>query len=191
MVRSSASVVCLALMVSACASHPEARRGDGSPPWSSLTSPSSALTVALDEVCLPALLEGRAIGDVAEARYLVPVAPRSTGSSQAVSAWRLGSWHQVYVMQLPNGGCSVSLEAGNPEDLAASAIQMIQARGPFVRGQTISARSGQAENTAWCTPEMDRPWVAGVLKRTSGRGPALLVNVFRAQAVRPSFCPSI
>lgn len=191
MVRSLASVVWLALAVSACASSGEPRRGDGSPPWSSLTSPGAALTVGLDEVCLPALLEGRPIGEVAEARHLAPVAPRSTGSSQAVAAWRLGSWHQVYVMQLPNGGCSVSLEAGNPEDLAASAVRMIQARGAFAAGQSFPTRSGQAENTAWCTPEADRPWVAGVLKKTSGRGPALLVNIFRAQGVRPSFCPSI
>lgn len=187
MIRSLASLVCVALSVSACASSPQTARGDGTPPWSSLTSPTAALTVALAEVCLPAMIEGRPIGEVAEARYLVPVAPRSTGSSQAVAAWRLASWHDVYVMQLPNGGCSMSLEAGNAEDLAAAAVEMIRASGPFVAGQVVSARSGEAENAAWCTPG-ERPMVAGVLKKLSGRGQALVVNVFRAEAARPSFC---
>lgn len=183
------ALICVAALTASCASTPRTASGDGSPPWASLTSPTAALTVALGEVCLPAMMEGRAIGEVAQARYLVPVAPRSTGSSQAVAAWRLASWHDVYVMQLPNGGCSVALEAGNAEDLAAAAVEMIRAQGPFTPGEVVSARSGEAENTAWCTPG-DRPMVAGVLKKLSGRGSALVVNVFRAQGDRPAFCPA-
>ncbi len=184
----SIPILVICLMLSACASSPAPRPGDGSPPWSSLTSPTAALKVALDEVCLPAILENRAIAELAEARYLVSVPPRSTGSAQATAAWRLGSWHNVHVMQLPNGGCSVSLEAGNAEDLAASAVEMAQARAAFTRGVATPARNGEAENTAWCSAGNDRPVVVGVLRKLSGRGDALVVNVFRAAAARPSFC---
>lgn len=182
------SLAAAGLLLSACAGSPAGASGDGAPPWNSLTSPMAALKVALDEVCLPAILDGRPIGEVAEARYLRPVPPRSTGSPQATAAWRLASWHNVYVMQLPNGGCSVSLEAGDAGELAAAAVAMAEARGNFTQGQTVPARNGEAENTAWCTPEADRPVVVGVLRKRSGRGAALVVNVFRAQGARPPFC---
>jgi hypothetical protein len=190
MIRLASLLLIAALTVCGCAPSAKTRRGDGSPPWSSLTSPTAVLKVALDEVCLPAILDNRPISELAEARYLVSVPPRSTGSSQATAAWRLGSWHEIYVMQLPNGGCSVSLEAGNAQDLAASAVEMAQARTAFTRGLVTPARNGEAENTAWCSAGNDRPVVVGVMRKLSGRGPALMVNVFRAEAARPSFCSS-
>lgn len=165
-----------------------AGEGRARPPWSSLTSPTAALRVVLDEVCLPAILEDRPIGPLAESRYLRPVSPRSTGSPQAVAAWRLASWHEIFVMQLPNGGCSLSLEAGDAEDLAALSLTMLQARALFVEGQSVPSADGDAINTAWCTAEADRPVVAGVVQRTRGRRVALLINLFRAQGPRPPFC---
>lgn len=181
------SILAVGLMLSACASSPST--GDGSPPWSSLTSPTAALTVVLDEVCLPAVMDGRPIRELAEARYLVPVSPASTGSPSAVAAWRLGSWHNIHVMALPNGGCSASLEAGDADGLAAEAVRMLQARAAFAPGLVTTTADGNAENTAWCTPEARRPVVAGVVRRTGGRRVALLLNVFRAQDARPAFCP--
>lgn len=183
-------VLAAGLALSACASSTAPPRGDGSPPWSSLTSPTAALTVVLDEVCLPAIMEGRSIRELAEARYLRPVSPASTGSPSAVAAWRLGSWHSIYVMELPNGGCSASLEAGDADDLAAEAVNMLKARAAFAPGRAAPTQDGNAENVAWCTPEARRPVVAGVLRRTGGRRVALLVNVFRAQDARPPFCPA-
>ena len=181
-------ILAVGLMLSACASSSAPSTGDGSPPWSSLTSPTAALKVVLDEVCLPAILEDRPIGELAEARYLRPVSPASTGSPSAVAAWRLGSWHTIHVMELPNGGCSVSLAAGDADELAAAAVGMMEARAPFAPGLVAPTRDGNAENTAWCTPEATRPVVAGVVRRIGGRRAALLVNVFRAQDARPSFC---
>ncbi|MES2833201.1 MAG: hypothetical protein V4707_00685 [Pseudomonadota bacterium] len=178
-----------ALLLSACASGPLPAQGDGAPPWASLTSPTAALKVVLDEVCLPAVMHGRPVAELAEARYMVSVPVRSTGSPMAVAAWRLGSWHDVYVMELPNGGCSASLEAGDAAGLATAAIEMLKTHGTFAAGDSMPARDGEAENTAWCTPEADRPVVVGVLRKIRGRGPALLVNVFRAQGARPPFCP--
>ena len=145
--------------------------------------------MVLDEICLPAIMEGRSIRELAEARYLRSVEPRTTGSPSAVAAWRLASWHEIYVMELPNGGCSASLEAGDADDLAADALTMIKARAAFAPGLVAPSADGDAENTAWCSPEAIRPVVAGIVRRTGGRRVALLVNVFRAQNARPPFCP--
>lgn len=183
-------ILAAGLMLSACASSPSRPTGNGSPPWASLTSPTAALEVVLNEVCLPAIMDGRSIRELAEARYLRPVSPASTGSPSAVAAWRLGSWHSIYVMELPNGGCSASIEAGEADDLAAGAVAMLKARAPFAPGLVQPTADGNAENTAWCTPEAVRPVVAGILRRTAGRRVALLVNVFRAQNTRPPFCPT-
>jgi hypothetical protein len=188
-----APTVVAALLLSGCASSSSSAPpiGDGSPPWSSLTSPTAALTVVLDEICLPAIMDGRPIRELAEARYLRPVPPESTGSPSAVAAWRLASWHHIYVMELPNGGCSFSLEAGEADDLAAETVNRLKARADFAPGRVAPTADGNGENTAWCTPEMRRPVVAGVLRRTGGRRVALLVNVFRAEDARPSFCPLV
>jgi hypothetical protein len=188
MIRASLACLVFAAVLSGCASAPAPSQGDGSPPWSSLTSPSAALKVALDEVCLPAVMEGRPIRDLAEARYLRAVAPRSTGSPTAVAAWRLASWHEVHVMELPNGGCSASLEAGDADALYAEAVAMINARAAFAPGLATPTADRNGENVAWCSPEATRPVIAGIVRRTQGRRAALLVNVFRAQGARPPFC---
>lgn len=191
MFRLLPSVAAAAALLSGCASSPTPTTGDGAPPWSSLTSPTAALKVVLDEVCLPAVMDGRPIRELAEARYLVAVSPASTGSPDAVAAWRLGSWHNVYVMELPNGGCSLSLEAGDADDLAVAAVDMLKARAAFAPGLVAPTSDRNGENTAWCTPEATRPVVAGVVRRTGGRRVALLVNVFRARDARPPFCPGV
>ena len=184
-----ASLLATGLLLSACASTPPP--GDGSPPWASLTSPTAALTVVLDEVCLPAVMDGRPVGDLAEARYLRPVPPASTGSPMAVAAWRLASWHDIYVMELPNGGCSASIEAGDADALATGAVALLKARAAFAAGAVTPTADGRAENTAWCTPETRRPVVAGVVRRTGGRRVALLLNLFRAGDARPPFCSAL
>lgn len=185
------TVLLAAAVLSGCASAPTPAPGDGSPPYSSLTSPTAALKVVLEEICLPAIMDGRSIRELAEARYLRAVPPRSTGSPSAVAAWRLASWHEIYVMELPNGGCSASLEAGEADDLATEAAAMIKARAAFSPGLVMPTADGNAENAAWCSPEATRPVVAGILRRTGGRRVALLVNVFRAQNARPPFCPPL
>ena len=158
----------------------------GPAPWAALTSPTAAMEVVFDRICLAALMEGRSIDDLAYENHLVSVNPRSTGSPTAERAWRLGSWSTVYVMALPNGACSASVEAGNPEGLNAAAIAAMQARAPFTAGQT--SLTNDAERTAWCTGEAQRPVVVALLKKVRGRRDAFVANVFRAQADRPSFC---
>ncbi|MCC4294269.1 hypothetical protein [Brevundimonas aurantiaca] len=121
-----------------------------------------------------------------------PVPPRSTGSPLAVGAWRLASYSEVYVMALPDGGCSASVEGGDPEGLNQAAVALLARHGDFREGETLTA--DDHSRTAWCSGEMDRPMVVALAKAnksrmSGGRRPALLVNVFRAAGARPSFCP--
>lgn len=146
------------------------------------------MELVFNEVCLAAILENQPIETLALRRYMRPVGVRETGSAQAVAAWRLASYSEVYVLQLPNGGCSASVEAGDPDDLNSRALELLAARGTFTMGAAVEARGGDAINTAHCSSETDRPVVVGLIRKTAGRGPAFLANVFRAQAARPPFC---
>jgi hypothetical protein len=141
-----------------------------------------------NEVCLPAILENQSIEALALQHFMRPVGVRETGSDQAVAAWRLASYSGVYVMELPNGGCSASVDAGDPDALNDRALELLAARGTFAVGASYETRGGNAVNTAHCSPETDRPVVVGLVRKTGGRGAAFLANVFRAQNTRPPFC---
>ena len=187
------SLVCMAVLatgLSACGGAPQATgtASPSPPPWSALTSPTAALKVAFDEVCVSSVIENLSLEQLALQRYLVPINPRRTGSPTAIKAWRLASYSDVNVMALPDGVCSVSVEGGDPDGLNAAAFAMLKARADFVPSATTLVDNGKAERTAWCTSEADRPYVVALLRRTSGRRVAFLANVFRAQGPRPSFC---
>jgi hypothetical protein len=155
-------------------------------PWAALTSPTAAMHVVFDKVCLAAVMDARSIEERALANHLIEVDARSTGSPTAERAWRLASWSYVYVMALPNGACSASVQAGDAEGMNAAALQDMAARAPFTAGRRDTANG--AERTAWCTAEAERPVVAVLLKKVGGRRDAFVANVFRAQDDRPPFC---
>lgn len=180
--RRSMLAVGLALSLGA----PAAAQEKEPEPWAALTSPTAAMHVVFDKVCLAAVMDGRSIEDRALANHLVEVDARSTGSPTAERAWRLGSWSYVYVMELPNGACSASVQAGDAEAMNAAALEDMAARAPFTAGRRDT--SNGAERTAWCTAETQRPVVAVLLKKLRGRRDAFVANVFRAQADRPPFC---
>ena len=184
--RSTALFAVLALTVSACAPGPRPDRAPA--PWAALTSPTAALKVAFDEVCVAAVMEGGGLEQLALRHYLVPVSPHSTRSPTATAAWRLASYSNVFVMALPDGACSVSVEGGDPDALNVVAIEMLKARAAFAPSVPQPSTDGNAERIAWCTPEAQRPYVVTLLRRTSGRRVAFLANAFRAQGARPPFC---
>lgn len=182
----AAVLACLCLAGCATSERPER----GPAPYAALISPTAALKVALDEVCLPAVLEGRSLEELALSRHLVPANPRRAGSPTATAAWRLASLGQVYVFLLPNGGCSVSLERGDADELNRQALAMLTARRPDVRlGLSEPTDRERAQRDAYCTSEVTRPYVVALVRRKeSSRPTAFLANVFQAQADRPPFC---
>ena len=181
------AAVAAALTVAGCATG--TATGPDAPPYGALVSPAAAMELVFNEVCLPAIIDNQSIETLALRRFMRPVSVRETGSAQAVAAWRLASYSEVYVMQLPNGGCSASVEAGDADGLNARALELLALRGSFTAGLTAEMRGGNAVNTAHCSPELDRTVVVGLIRKTGGRGPAFLANVFRAQGARPPFCP--
>ncbi len=184
--RYGVAALAVTLIASGCATGTAS--GPDSPPYGALISPTAAMEVVFNEVCLPAILENQSIEALALQRFMRPVGVRETGSDQAVAAWRLASYSGVYVMQLPNSGCSASVDAGDPDALNARALELLAARGTFAAGAVAATRGGNAVNTAHCSPETDRPVIVGLVRKTGGRGAAFLANVFRAQNTRPPFC---
>ena len=155
-------------------------------PYGALTSPTAAMAIVFSDVCMTAVRDGSSIEALALDHWLRPVPPRSAGSPTATAAWRLASYSKVFVVALPNGGCSASVEGGDPDALREAAVDLTARYGIFVEGQTIPGDDNS--RTAWCTGEAQRPMIAVLAKRTKGRRPAFVANVFRAEADRPSFC---
>jgi len=184
--RYGVAAIVATLVISGCATG--TATGPDAPPYGALISPTAAMELVFNEVCLPAILENQPIETLALLRYMRPVGVRETGSDQAVAAWRLASYSRVYVMQLPNGGCSASVDAGDPDALNARALELLAARGPFVAGAAYETRGGNAVNTAHCSPEPDRPVVVGLVRKTGVRADAIIANVFSAQGSPPPFC---
>jgi hypothetical protein len=144
------------------------------------------MAIAFSDICMTAVRDGSSIEALALDHWLRPVPPRSTGSPTATAAWRLTSYSNVFVMALPNGGCSASVEGGDPEALREAAVALTARHGVFLEGQTIPEDNNS--RTAWCTGEARRPMIAVLVKRTNGRRAAFVANVFRAEDERPSFC---
>jgi len=187
-VRLLATATATALVLAGCATGTE-RAEKGPAPWAALVSPSAALKVVVEEVCIPAILDGGSIEQLALSRYMLPVDPRRAGSPSATRAWRLASYSDIHVFELPNGGCSASVEAGSAEELASAAVSALRARRPDFRAGLVQS-SGGAERTAYCT-DGERPFVAAVVRKTArSRDTAFLLNLFRAESDRPSFCPA-
>lgn len=155
-------------------------------PYGALTSPTAAMRIVFSGVCLTAIRDGRSVETLALDNWLRPVPPRSTGSPTATAAWRLASYSKVYVVTLPNAGCSASVEGGDPEGLRAAALEILAEQGGFAEGQTVAAEDNS--RTVWCTAEEVRPLVVVLVQRTRGRRPAFVANVFHAENARPSFC---
>ena len=174
-----------ALLGGFAAQTPEARRTQPAP-YAALTSPTAAMGIVFSDICMTAVRDGSSIEALALDHWLRPVPPRSTGSPTATAAWRLASYSKVFVVALPNGGCSASVEGGDPEALREAAVALTARHGAFVEGQTIPADNNS--RTAWCTGEAHRPMIAVLVKRTQGRRAAFVANVFRAEDDRPSFC---
>ena len=182
--KSTAIISAATILVGGCTA--SATRPTRPEPWSALTSPTAAMSIVFSDVCMTAVRDGSSIEALALDHWLRPVSPASTGSPTATAAWRLASYSNVFVMALPDGGCSASVEAGDPQALQDAAAALTTRHGVFIRGQTVVGDDNH--RTAWCTGEAQRPLIAVLVRRTNGRRAAFVANVFRAERDRPGFC---
>ena len=183
--RYGVAALAVTLMASGCATGTAS--GPDAPPYGALVSPTAAMEVVFNEVCLPAILENQSIETLALQRFMRPVGVRETGSDQAVAAWRLASYSEVYVMQLPNGGCSASVDAGDPDALNARALELL-ARGGRSPSGPPTKREAATPSTrptarpklivpsswAWCARPGDAvppSWPTSSAPRTPRRAP--------------------
>lgn len=146
--------------------------------------------LALNDGCLASIFGNQPLRLMMEAQeHAKAFPPKDTGSPTAVAAWRLDGSNTTYVMELPAGACSVSVMMGDPQQLYDAAVVLVQTRGAFTQGKVDTSESGDAQRTTWCTAGL-YPYVAVFYKRTTGRRPAFLANVFKAQGATFSSCPA-
>jgi hypothetical protein len=178
----------LALTVSAAQAQ-DRPKPDDRPPWKALTSHSAALTVAFEEVCLPAILDRQPVATLAIQRHLVEVKPKLAGFSGDVRTWRLASLGHVYVAAWADGTCSVSLQRGAPEDLRKQVLDAVAARNVVLSPGRPQAAKADGVNTDYCSAS-PQPLVVSIITPAGkkSRRPAIFVNAFRARGAEPSFC---
>jgi hypothetical protein len=164
-------------------------RPDDRAPWKALTSHSAALKVAFEEVCLPAVLEGRNVETLAIQRHLVEVKPKLAGFSGEVRTWRLASLGHVHVAAWADGTCSVSMQRGTSEDMRRQVLDAVAARNVTLAPGISQPAKADGVNTAYCSAP-PQPLVVSIITPANkkSRRPAILVNVFRARGAEPSFC---
>jgi hypothetical protein len=187
--RSAACIgLCLGFAAQSAAAQ-DKPRPDDHPPIAALTSPSAAVKVAFEEVCLPAILDGQPVETLAIQRHLVSVNPKLAGFSGEVKTWRLASLGQVYVAAWSDGTCSVTSERGDPEALRQQVLDAMAARGIRLTAGLAQPAKADGINQAYCEAG-SHPLVLSIITpvdKKSRRG-AVFTNLFRARGERPSFC---
>jgi hypothetical protein len=177
-------LTCLAaaLLLSACGTTPSET------PTGAMFSAEAALKVVFDEVCAPAILEGKSVETLARAKSMIEVDATGLNARKDDREWRLATIGYASVMAWADGTCMISVEQGEPASHRAHLLSSIAARGiKLARGKTISANGGA--NTAYCTADA-QPLVLGIITPAPGgaRRTAIVANLFRAKDAKPDFC---
>lgn len=148
----------------------------------------SAATIFDDglQVCAAVVFDGAKFdAQIGEGRWL-KTSPKAARSSLAVRAWRAMALTRVYLMELPNGGCSIFVMGAEPEPLKRAAIDAMTARKSFAPTLSKDAREGAATRSAYCTPD-EFPFVMSMTTPEAKQGDVAF-TLFRATGRSPSFC---
>lgn len=172
----------LVLITASCSTAPP------EPPTGAMFSAKEALRIVFDDVCAPAIVEGKSIETLARARSMIEVDASGANASVGDREWRLASLGYASVMAWADGTCMISVEEGDSNSHSAYLVSSMTARGvKLIKGKTTPAANGGA-NTAWCTSE-SRPVVLGIITPTqAGKRAAVVANLFRARETMPDFC---
>lgn len=185
------ALVCALLAIALPASAGESKR---EPPYGALTDAVKAGEIVLRDVCLPGILERKAIGELAKQTYLVSMPPRSASAGPNDKVWRLGSLQGVYAVAWADGSCSTYVDGGPADRLRAMAEAVILARPEgFARGRSGAVAGGQVQRTVYCAMTGGERLVA-TITTPAGKAPrgvrALSSTVYRAPGPSPLCQPS-
>lgn len=115
---------------------------------------TEAARVALGRVCLPGILEARAIEPLAKARVMTPIPSTMVGADPASKAWWLAP--DTAVIAWADGSCTATLMKGDKDAARAMAAKEILARPEgFKPGATMLADNGRVEQSVYCARVRD------------------------------------
>lgn len=143
---------------------------------------TAAGRIAFAEVCLKAVAEGRSIGDLAQAKGMESVAPTALGATVNDKAWKAGLLQPAHVVAWPDGGCTVSVDRGDPAALSAMARDAILARAEGFRAGASGLYDGERVlRSVYCAERKGRWTVATITvpgPKADGRTRALSSSVY-------------
>jgi hypothetical protein len=153
-----------------------------SPPFDA----TAAGRVAFAEVCLKAVAEGRPVADLAQAAGMEPVTPTTVGATPNDKAWKVGVIQPAHVVAWTDGGCTASVDRGDPALLSAMARAIILARPEGFRAGVSGLYDGErVERSIYCAERNGRWTVASITvpgPKADGRTRALSSSAY----VRPT-----
>ncbi|PIB96015.1 hypothetical protein [Caulobacter sp. X] len=150
----------------------------GSPPFDA----TAAGRVAFGEVCLKAVAEGRPVADLAQAAAMEPVTPTTVGATLNDKAWKVGRIQPAHVVAWTDGGCTASVDRGDPAALSAMARAAILARPEGFRAGVSGLYDGErVERSIYCAERKGRWIVASITvpgPKANGRTRALSSSAY-------------
>jgi hypothetical protein len=158
-------------------------------PWGALIDAVGAAEIVLRDVCLPGILEGRPIDQLAEYERLVAMPSSAANAGPSDRVWRLGSIRHVYAVAWADGSCSTYVNTGPAAELRQMAERVILARPEqFARGRSGLADGDRVQRTVYCARLGDERLVATITSpngRAARGTQALASTVYRAKGWSP------
>jgi hypothetical protein len=148
---------------------------------------ASGIADAATAICSAIVFDGQSFDTALAGRPWTSVDPRSTGSELATRAWQATAARNVFLMRLPNGGCSFAIRDGDSETLRVRVMGQLSARATFQLVLEGDTRDGDAVRYAYCTRE-DFPRVASLVVGGRQSLPRFVFNIYRASDRAPDYC---
>lgn len=150
---------------------------------SSMLDATAAGRIAFADVCLRAVAEERSIADLAKAGGMGPEAPTAVGGTSKDKAWKAGLLQPAYVVAwADDGGCTASVDRGDPAALSAMARAAILARPEGFRAGVSGLYDGErVERSIYCAERNGRWIVASITvpgPKANGRTRALSSSAY-------------
>lgn len=160
-------------------------------PVGAVFSADEAVKVVFDSICVPAILEGKPVADLAKARGLVEVQANLKQGGPNDRTYGFPSLSHALVTAWADGTCMISIDKGDAPALRAKLITTLESKSLVIHpGSTVPADNA-GEKTAYCSADRP-PIVLGVITPRNpdkpGKRAALVANLFRAKSGNPEFC---